>query len=62
LIEASLALKGVGRLIISPVAHSPSLERIGIDTRGVVNVGDFTSGQKRFLEFHREMVPLKAAR
>jgi hypothetical protein len=26
------------------------------------NVGSFTSGQKRFLEFHRDMVLLKAAR
>ena len=30
-----------GRLVISPVAHRPSLERMGVDTRGAVNVGGF---------------------
>jgi hypothetical protein len=28
-----------GNSIISPVADRPSLERMGIDTRGIVNVG-----------------------
>ena len=35
-----------GELIISPVAHRPSLDRMGIDTTGTVNVGGFSSGQK----------------
>ena len=50
-----------GELIISPVAHRPSLDRMGIDTTGTVNVGRFSSGQKSFLDFHRKMVLLKAA-
>ena len=50
-----------GELIISPVAHRPSLERMGIKTKAVVNVGGFSSGQKSFLDFHRKMVFLKAA-
>jgi hypothetical protein len=49
-----------GTLIISPVAHRPSLERMGIDTNGVVNVGGFTAGQRDFLAFHRTSVLLKA--
>jgi hypothetical protein len=49
-----------GRLIISPVAHGPSLQRMGIDTTEVVNVGGFTSGQKRFLDFHRNAVLLQS--
>ena len=57
-----IGFEGNGTLIISPVAHTSSLERMGIDTRGTVNVGRFTTGQKRFLEFHRDMVLLKAAR
>ena len=57
-----IGFQGDGTLIISPVAHAPSLERMGIDTRGTVSVGRFTTGQKRFLEFHRDMVLLKAAR
>jgi hypothetical protein len=51
-----------GTLIVSPVAHKPSLEQMGIDTNGIVNVGGFTSGQKRFLEFHRNSVLLQATR
>ena len=51
-----------GRLIISPVAHQPSLQRMGIDTTRAVNVGAFTSGQKQFLDFHRNDVLLKSVR
>jgi hypothetical protein len=51
-----------GDLIISPVAHQPSLERMGIDTKRTVNVGGFTEGQRRFLDFHRTAVLLRAAR
>jgi hypothetical protein len=51
-----------GRLIISPVADQRSLTRMGIDTSGPVNVGSFTSGQKQFLDYHRNSVLLMAAR
>jgi len=51
-----------GRLIISPVAHRPSLQRMGIDTTNAVNVGGFSSGQRTFLDFHRNAVLLQAAR
>jgi putative restriction endonuclease len=51
-----------GRLIISPVAHRPSLQLMGIDTENLVNVGGFTSGQKQFLDFHRNAVLLRAIR
>jgi putative restriction endonuclease len=51
-----------GRLIISPVAHRHSLLRMGIDTTRTLNVGTFTSGQRRFLDFHRNAVLLRADR
>jgi putative restriction endonuclease len=51
-----------GGLILSPVAHRPSLERMGIETTSIVNVGGFTSGQRRYLDFHRNSVLLKSAR
>jgi hypothetical protein len=51
-----------GALIISPVADRPSLERMGIDTKGIVNVGGFTEGQRQFLEFHRNAVLLQSAK
>jgi hypothetical protein len=56
-----IGFEGNGNLIISPVAHLPSLERMGIDSDGL-NVGTFTAGQRQFLEYHREMVLLKVAR
>jgi putative restriction endonuclease len=49
-----------GKLIISPVAHKPSLKRMGIEISKIVNVGGFTSGQKPFLEFHRNAVLLQS--
>jgi hypothetical protein len=51
-----------GDVIISPVAHRQSLQRMGIDTTAVINVGVFTSGQKQFLDFHREAVLLQSNR
>jgi putative restriction endonuclease len=51
-----------GELIISPVAHRPSLQRMGIDTTKVTNVGGFSGGQKQFLDFHRSAVLLQSAR
>jgi putative restriction endonuclease len=35
-----------GGLIISPVAHRPSLQKMGVETGRLVNVGQFTEGQK----------------
>lgn len=50
-----------GDLLVSPVAHSDSLRRMGIQIGKLFNVGRFSSGQLRFLEFHRENVLLKSA-
>ena len=50
-----------GKLIVSPVAHRPSLQRMGIDTMNGQNVRGFSEGQKRFLEFHRNAVFLQSA-
>ena len=35
-----------GNLIISPVAHKPSLQRMGVETDRLINVGSFTTGQR----------------
>jgi hypothetical protein len=51
-----------GKLIISPVAHRPSLVRMGVETEQIVNVGGFSSGQKQFLDFHRNSVFLESRR
>ena len=51
-----------GDLIISPVAHKPFLQRMGVETERLINVGTFTYGQRRFLDFHRNAVLLRVAR
>lgn len=51
-----------GKLILSPVAHRPSLQRMGIETGKDINVGGFTNGQKQFLDFHRSSVLLQSVR
>lgn len=51
-----IAFEGNGRLLVSPVAHRPSLERMGIRTDDVVHVGRFSRVQQAFLEFHQENV------
>jgi len=51
-----------GDLIISPVAHRPSLQRMGVETNHSFNVGQFTEGQRQFLDYHRNSVLLQIAR
>ena len=55
-----ISFEDSGVLIVSPVAHVPSLNRMGVETNGIVNVGAFTEGQKQFLDYHRESVLLQA--
>jgi hypothetical protein len=49
-----------GDVLISPVAHIDSLERMGLDPRNPRNVGTFSAGQRRYLDFHREYVFLQS--
>ena len=49
-----------GELLISPVAHCDSLRKLGIAVGERINVGRFTSGQRSYLDFHRENVLLKS--
>jgi hypothetical protein len=51
-----------GDLIISPVAHKPSLQRMGVETNRSVNVGKFTEGQRQYLGYHRNSVLLQISR
>jgi hypothetical protein len=56
-----ISFENNGELLISPVAHHASLNRMNVPTDTRVNVGAFSEGQKEFLEFHRNSVFLKAA-
>ena len=55
-----ISFEDSGVLIVSPVAHVPSLNRMGVETNRIVNVGTFTEGQRQFLDYHRESVLLQA--
>jgi putative restriction endonuclease len=54
-----ISFENGGELLVSPVAHKDSLNKMGIITDRVVNVGGFAKPQKEFLEFHRTNVFLK---
>jgi predicted restriction endonuclease len=56
-----IGFDGEGAIIVSPVAHRESLQRMGIDPLRSTNVGTFSSGQKRYREFHRDNVLLKSS-
>ncbi|MDD3518768.1 MAG: hypothetical protein PHQ14_10495 [Chromatiales bacterium] len=51
-----ISFEDSGLLLISPVAHRPSLERMGVDAGNPVNVGPFSEGQRRHLDLHRNSV------
>lgn len=55
-----IGFEGNGNLIISPVAHLQSLARMGISTDRQQNVGAFSSGQRAYLEYHRDSVLLRS--
>jgi hypothetical protein len=56
-----ISFEDSGQLIVSPVADQRSLQRMGVDPERRVNVGAFSQGQRRYLDFHRENV-LRMAR
>lgn len=49
-----------GQALVSPVAERSTIARLGITDDMLRNVGPFTPGQKRFLEYHRENIFLEA--
>jgi putative restriction endonuclease len=57
-----IGFENSGDLIISPVAHKPSLQRMGVETNRSVNVGKFTEGQRQYLDYHRNSVLLQITR
>jgi hypothetical protein len=55
-----VSFENEGRVLVSPVAHRPSLRRMGLDVDQALDVGRFTPEQGRYLEFHRDAVFLRA--
>ena len=55
-----ITFENSGRLLVSSVAHKESLRSMGVPVDEVRNVGNFSEGQKKYLEFHRENLFLEA--
>lgn len=51
-----ITFEGTGELLVSPVADREALRRMGIEVERRKNVGSFSLGQRRYLEYHRENV------
>jgi putative restriction endonuclease len=58
--QGFIGFEGNGELIISPVAHVESLVRMGLSPSDRRNVGNFSSGQRSYLEYHRDEVLLRS--
>jgi len=56
-----ISFRSDGRLLVSPVVHAGSLERMGVPVTRSVDVGGFTERQSVFLEYHRDAVFLMRA-
>lgn len=57
-----ISFKDNGILLIAPVADKISLNRLGLETTSETNVGNFTSGQQGYLEYHRDCIFLSPGR
>lgn len=57
-----ISFENSGELLISPVAHGESLQRMGVPTDRTAHYRSFAQGQRQFLEYHRERVFLQAHR
>jgi putative restriction endonuclease len=49
-----------GDVLLSPIVHELSLEKMGLTRERLRNVGAFSEGQKQYLDFHRNSVFLKS--
>jgi len=54
-----ISFESNGDLVVSPVAHQKSLFKMGIAISSQFNVGTFSEGQKKYLDWHREELLLK---
>lgn len=55
-----LSFEDNGQVLISPVAHIESLQRMGLDPARLTSTQAFSSGQRAYIEYHRANVFLKA--
>lgn len=56
-----ISFENNGDVIVSPVADKLNLPKLGLSLARSINVGDFTSGQRGYLDFHRSSILLNAS-
>ncbi len=54
-----ISFDDTGVVLISPVAHRSSLQKMGVPTDTPLNVGAFSSGQREYLQYHRDSIFLE---
>ena len=54
-----ISFENGGEMLVSPVAHEDSLNKMGVATDRIINVGWFSESQREFLDYHRTKVFLK---
>jgi hypothetical protein len=55
-----ISFEDAGQVLLSPVADLGTIERMGITADMLKNVGAFSAGQRKYLDYHRENVFLEA--
>jgi putative restriction endonuclease len=55
-----ISFQDSGKVLVSPVADLGSIEKMGITQAMLQGTGPFSSGQRKYLDFHRESVFLEA--
>jgi putative restriction endonuclease len=55
-----LTFENTGKVLVSPVADRVAIEQMGITPAMLQNVGSFSEGQRKYLQFHRENIFLEA--
>ena len=55
-----ISFENNGDVLVSPVADRVEMSKMGLVDHMLENVGTFSSKQRQYLDFHRDMVFLRA--
>lgn len=55
-----ISFEDSGKVILSPVVDLSAIDRLGLTGALAQNVGSFSAGQKKYLDYHRENIYLEA--
>ncbi|MBC7602603.1 MAG: HNH endonuclease [Ramlibacter sp.] len=55
-----ITFENSGKVLVSPVADMATIFKFGITEEMLRNVGEFSDGQRKYLDFHRESIFLEA--